>query len=118
MAEYVNRIESASIGGLPILVELKEGNATVQKYPLWALVDIAERELWKGVNGDGEMLAYIFVKDLYRAINSGRRELIRDAIFRLFRQGRALLEGSGKASGEFRKVMRTFMWQEHLEVLL
>ncbi|BAD84640.1 hypothetical protein, conserved [Thermococcus kodakarensis KOD1] len=118
MEEYVNRIESASMGGLPILVELKAGNATIQKYPLWALVDIAERELWKGVNGDGEMLAYIFVKDLYRAINSGRRELIRDAVFRLFRQGRALLEGSGRASGEFRKVMKTFMWQEHLEVLL
>ncbi|MDI3476341.1 MAG: hypothetical protein PWQ79_1977 [Thermococcaceae archaeon] len=118
MTEYVKRIESSSIGGLHLLVELKEGNATVRKYPLWALVDIAEKELWKGVNGDGEMLAYIFVKDLYRAINSGRKELIRDAVFRLFRQGRALLEGSGRASGEFRKVMRTFMWQEHLGVLL
>ncbi|ASJ02834.1 type I-A CRISPR-associated protein Cas8a2/Csx9 [Thermococcus profundus] len=118
MTEYVKRIESVGIGGLPLLVELKDRNATVRKYPLWALVDIAEKELWKGVNGDGEMLAYIFLKDLYRAINSGRRELLRDAVFRLFRQGRALLEGSGRASGEFRKVMKTFMWQEHLGVLL
>ncbi|EHR79726.1 CRISPR-associated protein Csx9 [Thermococcus litoralis DSM 5473] len=118
MTKYMRKIEAISIGGLPLLVELKEGNATVQKYPLWALLDVAEKELWKGVNGDGEMLAYIFVKDLYRAINSGRRELIRDAVFRLFRQGRALLEGSSRASGEFRKVMKTFMWQEHLGVLL
>ncbi|KUH32857.1 type I-A CRISPR-associated protein Cas8a2/Csx9 [Thermococcus celericrescens] len=118
MKEYLNRVGAVTIGGLPLLVELKDGKATIQKYPLWALVDIAEKELRKGVNGDGEMLAYIFVKDLYRAINSGRKEVIRDAVFRLFRQGRALLEGSGRASGEFRKVMRTFMWQEHLEVLL
>lgn len=47
-------------------------------------MDIVEREFWKGVNGDGEMLVYIFVKDLYRVINSGRRELIRDVVFRLF----------------------------------
>ncbi|HIH73643.1 MAG: hypothetical protein PWP49_409 [Thermococcaceae archaeon] len=118
MAEYVRRIEATSVGGLPLLVELKEGGATVRKYPLWALVDIAERELRTGVNGDGEMLAYIFVKDLYRAVNSGKKELIRDAVFRLFRQGRAVLEGSGRASGEFRKVMKAFMWREHLEVLL
>ncbi|ASJ04249.1 type I-A CRISPR-associated protein Cas8a2/Csx9 [Thermococcus barossii] len=118
LSSYVRKIESLSVGGTQIFVELKEKNLTVRKYPLWALVDIAEKELGKGVSGDGEMLAYIFVKDLYRAINGGRRELINDAIFRLFRQGRALLEGSGRASGEFRKVMRTFMWREHLEVLL
>ncbi|GAB6102023.1 type I-A CRISPR-associated protein Cas8a2/Csx9 [Thermococcus sp.] len=118
LTAYVKKIESLKVGGLPLLVELKEKNVIVRKYPLWALVDVAEKELWKGINGDGEMLAYIFVKDLYRAINSGKKELIRDAIFRLFRQGRALLEGSGRASGEFRRVMRAFMWEEHLGVLV
>ncbi|WP_010479713.1 type I-A CRISPR-associated protein Cas8a2/Csx9 [Thermococcus zilligii] len=115
---YVERINALSTGGVPVRVELKEGKETVQKYPLWALAEIAEKELERGVNGDGEMLAYIFVKDLYRAINSGRKELIEDSVFRLFRQGRALLEGSGRASGELRKVLRAIMWQEHLEVLL
>ncbi|NJE06347.1 type I-A CRISPR-associated protein Cas8a2/Csx9 [Thermococcus sp. M36] len=115
---YVERIRALSASGLQMTVGLKEGKATVHKYPLWALVDIAEKELGRGVNGDGEMLAYIFVKDLYRAINSGDRRLIEDSVFRLFRQGRALLEGSGRASGELRKVLKAFMWREHLGVLL
>lgn len=118
LTDYVRKIESLKVGGLSILVELRERGVTVRKYPLWALVDVAEKELWKGVNGDGEMLAYIFVKDLYRAVNSGRKELIEDAVFRLFRQGKALLEGKGRASGEFRKIMRTFTWEEHLGVLM
>ena len=115
---YVKRINALNTGGVRMTVELKEGKATVQKYPLWALVDIAEKELGRGVSGDGEMLAYIFVKDLYRAVNSGRKELIEDSVFRLFRQGRALLEGSGRASGELRKVLKAVMWQDHLGVLL
>lgn len=118
LTNYVKRLEAHKVGGIPLTVELKEGGTLVQKYPLWALVDVAEKELRKGINGDGEMLAYIFVKDLYRALNSRRKELIRDAVFRLFRQGRALLEGSSRASGEFRKVMRIFMWDKHLEVLM
>ena len=115
---YVGRIRALSTSGLQMTVELKEGKATVHKYPLWALVDIAEKELGRSVNGDGEMLAYIFVKDIYRAINSGNGRLIEDSVFRLFRQGRALLEGSGRASGELRKVLKATMWREHLEVLL
>jgi len=118
ITEYVKKIRASKVGSMSLLVELKEGGATVKKYPLWALVDIAEKEVWKGVKGDEEMLAYIFVKDLYRAINSGKKDIIQDSIFRLFRQGRALLEGSSRGSGEFRKVMRTFMWEEHLGVLL
>lgn len=116
MEEYVNRIEFVSMGGLFIFVEFKVGNVMIQKYFFWVFVDIVEREFWKGVNGDGEMLVYIFVKDLYRVINSGRRELIRDVVFRLFCQGRVFLEGSGRVSGEFWKVMKIFMWQEYLEV--
>ena len=110
---YVGRIKALSTGGVPLTVELKE-----PKYPLWALVDVAEKELSRGVTGDGEMLAYIFVKDLYRAINSGNKRLIEDSLFRLFRQGRALLEGNARASGELRKVLRAFMWKPHMEVLL
>lgn len=115
---YVERVKGASAGGIQLTVSLKDGEAIIPKYPLWALVDVAEKELSRSVNGDGEMLAYIFVKDLYRAINSGRRELIEDSVFRLFRQGRALLEGRGRASDELRKVLRAFMWKAHLEVLL
>ncbi|WP_175059589.1 type I-A CRISPR-associated protein Cas8a2/Csx9 [Thermococcus sp. 2319x1] len=115
---YVKRINALATSGVQMTVKLKEGEAQVEKYPLWALVDIAERELSKGVSGDGEMLAYIFVKDLYRAINSGDRKLIEDSVFRLFRQGRALLEGSGRASGQLRIVLKAFMWREHLGVLL
>ncbi len=115
---YVGRIKALSTGGVPLTVEMKEGKATVHKYPLWALVDVAEKELSRGVTGDGEMLAYIFVKDLYRAINSGNKRLIEDSVFRLFRQGRALLEGNARASGELRKVLRAFMWKPHMEVLL
>lgn len=115
---YVKRIRAAEIGGVQLTVEVKEGGIKVRKYPLWALVDIAERELSKGVSGDGEMLAYILVKDLYRTINSGKKELIEDSIFRLFRQGRALLEGKGHASGELKRVLRAFMWRDHLEAII
>ncbi|GAB6135982.1 type I-A CRISPR-associated protein Cas8a2/Csx9 [Thermococcus prieurii] len=115
---YMGRIRALSAGGVPLTVELKEGKATVHKYPLWALVDVAEKELKKGLNGDGEMLAYIFVKDLYRAINSGNKRLIQDSVFRLLRQGRALLDGNARASGELRKVLKAFMWKPHVEVFL
>ena len=115
---YMERIKALSAGGIPLTVELKEGNAKVPKYPLWALVDVAEKELKKGLNGDGEMLAYIFVKDLYRAINSGDKRLVEDSVFRLFRQGRALLEGNARVIGELRKVLKAIMWKDHLEVLL
>ncbi|CAB49934.1 type I-A CRISPR-associated protein Cas8a2/Csx9 [Pyrococcus abyssi] len=114
LATYVKKIENYRVMGVDLKVKLKEG----EKYPLWALVDIAEKELNKGVSGDRELLAYIFVKDLYRAVNSGRKELIEDSIFRLFRQGRGLLEGEGRASGELRKVLRVFMQEDHLEVLI
>ncbi|AFK22399.1 type I-A CRISPR-associated protein Cas8a2/Csx9 [Pyrococcus sp. ST04] len=118
LATYIKKIENYMTMGVDLKVKLKEDNIEVEKYPLWALVDIAEKELRSGVNGDGEMLAYILVKDIYRAVNTGRRELIEDSIFRLFRQGRGLLEGTGKASGELRKVLRAFMQEGHLEVLM
>uniref|UniRef100_A0A7C2P274 Type I-A CRISPR-associated protein Cas8a2/Csx9 n=1 Tax=candidate division WOR-3 bacterium TaxID=2052148 RepID=A0A7C2P274_UNCW3 len=118
LRSYAERIAGLSAGGIDLMVELKEGDVTVWKYPLWALVDVAEKELSGELNGDGEMLAYVFVKDLYRAINSGNKTLIEDSIFRLFRQGRALLEGKGQASGELKKVLKIFMRKPHMEVLL
>ncbi|MFA4646529.1 type I-A CRISPR-associated protein Cas8a2/Csx9 [Pyrococcus kukulkanii] len=118
LQRYVENIEKLKISGLQIMVETKEEGATVYKYPLWALVDIAEKEISRGISGDNEMLVYIFVKDLYRAVNSGNKRLIEDAVFRLFRQGRALLEGSARASGELKRVLRVFMWKEHMGVLV
>ncbi|AEH24649.1 type I-A CRISPR-associated protein Cas8a2/Csx9 [Pyrococcus yayanosii] len=115
---YVERIENYMAMGVNLKVKLKEDNIEVERYPLWALVNIAERELRKGIEGDRELLAYILVKDLYRAVNAGRKELIEDSVFRIFRQGRGLLEGTGKASGELRKVLRAFMQEHHLEVLV
>lgn len=114
LSKYVKKVENLSIRGINIMVETDDGNF----YPLWVLVDIAETELRKGVSGDNQMLAYIFVKDLYRAINSGNRELLQDSIFRLFRQGRALIEGSAKASELLVKTLRTFMSEAHMEALL
>ncbi|WP_324735719.1 type I-A CRISPR-associated protein Cas8a2/Csx9 [Thermococcus sp. SY098] len=114
LSEYVKKVENLSIRGINIMVETNDGSF----YPLWVLVDIAETELRKGVSGDNQMLAYIFVKDLYRAINSGNRELLQDSIFRLFRQGRALIEGSAKASGLLVKTLRAFMTEAHMEALL
>lgn len=114
LSEYVKKVENLSIRGINIMVETNDGSF----YPLWVLVDIAETELRKGVSGDNQMLTYIFVKDLYRAINSGNRELLQDSIFRLFRQGRALIEGSAKASGLLVKTLRAFMTEAHMGALL
>lgn len=118
LQRYVENIERLKISGLQVMVEIKEKGATVYKYPLWALVDLAEEEISNEVSGDNEMLAYIFVKDLYKAVNSGNKKLIEDAVFRLFRQGRALLEGSARVSRELKRVLKAFMWKEHMGVLV
>ncbi|RLG47816.1 MAG: type I-A CRISPR-associated protein Cas8a2/Csx9 [Thermoproteota archaeon] len=118
LQRYVENIERLKISGLQVMVEIKEKGTMVYKYPLWALVDLAEEEISNEVSGDNEMLAYIFVKDLYKAVNSGNKKLIEDAVFRLFRQGRALLEGSARVSRELKRVLKAFMWKEHMGVLV
>ncbi len=87
--------------------------------PLEALIALAERELSsnKGVRGDNEMVAYLLVKDIHRAISSGKPSLMEETLYRAARKSRGARE-SGEVDGTLSYTLYTFFSRRHLEVLL
>lgn len=116
MSKYVRNVAGLEEMGYKVIMNTKHQAGL---YPLEALVDLAAREIRKGVevSGDNEMLAYIIVKDLYRAISSGNKKIMEDTLFRIFRHARGLLEANSKANEWYKAVMRRFMWDIHLGAL-
>lgn len=87
--------------------------------PLEALIRVAERELSsnKGVKGDNEMAALLLVKDIHRAISSGRTDLVEEALFRVTRKARGI-QGGDDVDRQLRYVLYAFCTSRHLEMML
>ncbi len=87
--------------------------------PLEALTRVAERELSsnKGVKGDNEMAALLLVKDIHRAISSGRTDLVEEALFRVARKARGIQSGDD-IDKQLRYVLHAFCTSRHLEMIL
>jgi len=115
VSEYVKKIGYLRKSGVRVTVKVKDEEMT----PLKGMLSLAERELRSNIRGDNEMIAYIFIKDLYRAISSCNNNLLLDSIYRLLRKGRALLDGSSKGTDKFLlTVLRKFMSETHVGVFV
>ncbi|RLF73296.1 MAG: type I-A CRISPR-associated protein Cas8a2/Csx9 [Thermoplasmata archaeon] len=116
MMNYVRRVSGLKEKGYNITIDTKTQTGI---YPLEALIDLAGRELdpRNRLSGDNEMLTYIMVKDIYRAICSGNRKLMEETLFRTFRHARGLIAGDTKVDGWYKAVMAKFIWDKHLEAL-
>ncbi len=92
--------------------------------PMEALVALAERELSsrRGVSGDNEMVAYLLVKDLHRAISAGRMELMEEVLYRAARKSRAIRRSDGSPNSGVDKqlsyVLYAFFNEGHLRAIL
>lgn len=86
------------------------------KTPLNALLFLATKELQTDV-GDNEFSAYLMVKDLYRAVNSGSKKLVEDALLRILRNNTLLQKRKAK-SRLYAVVLRHFSERENIEALL
>jgi CRISPR-associated protein Cas8a2/Csx9 subtype I-A len=94
-----------------IQIEIKN-----QKYdnPMHALLELAEREIQKPVQGDNSMLLLIFVKDLYRAIHAGRPGLIEETLLRLLRISHSILTTKERVNLLLKNTVKVFMHEQHL----
>lgn len=122
MQRYVNMLRAAgsigTVGGLMVKLKDRAGNK-VAFNPLEALIEVANRELGKAMNGDNEMIAYITCKDLYRAINSGNPGVMEISLMRIERKARALMETrSERVDWLLKKALSSFISQNHVGLLL
>ena len=79
MKKYINRLNSY------LMFESSDN-----KIPLEDLLYLALYELRNPVSEDNENLAYIMVKDLYRAINSGNLDILENTLYLLLRKGHSI----------------------------
>ncbi len=92
--------------------------------PMEALVALAERELSsrRGVNGDNEMVAYLLVKDLHRAISAAGIRFVEEALYRAARKSRGISRSDGSPNSKVDKqlsyVLYAFFNEGHLRALL
>ncbi|ADC69853.1 CRISPR-associated protein (provisional), Csx9 family [Methanocaldococcus sp. FS406-22] len=80
------------------------------KAPLEELLNLALSELKNPVNEDNENLAYIMVKDLYRAINSGKVEILENTLYLLLRKGHSIMSSKSKSKSKLNleKIFKNF----------
>ncbi len=110
--QYSDKIKALGIAGI-------KTKAATYSTPLQALIDLAEKQLRSNIAGDNEMLTFIFVKELHRAISSGNQKLLEEAIFRLFRQVNGLMQSETQnVNRYFLMVMRSIMNSTHLQAML
>jgi CRISPR-associated protein Cas8a2/Csx9 subtype I-A len=86
--------------------------------PLHALLELAEREIYERVEGDNSLLLLTFIKDLYRAIHTGRSELVEETIFRLLRGSHSILTSNERVDSLLKKTLKSFMHEQHIKALI
>lgn len=84
--------------------------------PLAALVFLAIKELQVDL-GDNELSAYLMIKDLYRAVNSRRRKILEDSLFRILRNS-VLLRKRKPKSKIYKYVLEVFSNPKNVQALL
>lgn len=95
--------------------EIRVGN-NYFKTPLNALLFLATEELRRNM-GDNELSAYLMVKDLYRAVNSGNKKLIENALLRILRNN-TLLQRKKTRRKTYEKILECFSERINIEALL
>ena len=119
MKNYLAGLDSLSLRGIDLTVRVKRKQEVMTHNPLEALILVAGDEIVRRVQGDNTMSAYIMVKDLYRAVNSGNPALMEETLFNLTRKGVAILYSKGASVNYLlRATLDKFRVREHLEVML
>lgn len=110
---YINFLHSMP----QIIFEIKTKDSKYEN-PIHALLELAEREIQKPVQGDNSMLLLTFVKDLYRAIHTGRPSLIEETLLRLLRISHSILTSKGKVNLLLKNIVNFFMYEPHLSAVI
>jgi len=110
---YINYLRE--IYKISFAIKIKD---TQYDNPLHALLELAEREIHKRVEGDNSMLLLTFVKDLYKAIHTGRSELVEETIFRLLRISHSILTSDERIDSLLKKTLKSFMNEQHVRALI
>jgi CRISPR-associated protein Cas8a2/Csx9 subtype I-A len=97
---------------------IKIGEDLQYDNPIHALLDLAEREIYKPVKGDNSMILLTFVKDLYRAIHTGRANLIEEILLKLLRIFHSILIANREVNLVLRKTIEAFMHEQHIKAII
>ncbi len=113
ITSYINNLQSM----LQIPTEVKIKDLQFDN-PLHALLELAERELRKPVEGDNSMIILTFVKDLYRAIQTRNTQLLEETLLRLLRISHLILSAKKGVNILLRETLKDFMTEPHIRAMI
>ncbi|XRO77239.1 type I-A CRISPR-associated protein Cas8a2/Csx9 [Methanocaldococcus sp. 10A] len=108
MKKYINKLNSY------LMLESSDN-----KIPLEELLYLALYELRNSISEDNENLAYIMVKDLYRAINSGNLDILENTLYLLLRKGHSISsKRKSKSKHNVERIFKNFAKESNIISIL